>query len=573
MAGKTFRSTAFKRAIDVGKITTVGADDLVKIWRTATGDEKAISLGDLEVGVAEGLVPYIGAISDVDLGDNSLLVESVTLNPAPLTIPTAQGSMYFDEDEQTLAVILNGVTQKVGEDNFFQVKNQSGATIPKGTAVRFDGVVGASGRIKVVPFLADGTYPSLYFAGVTDEEILNGGDGKSYILGKVRGLNTNAYPIGTILYCSSTVAGGFTNTPPIAPNNIISVAAVIAQSATVGTLLVRPQIGSNINYDEGVKIVTPTTGDILQLQSSGLWENKNLNNQYVTIATAQTITGAKVFNNPLLVLSENNPVLRITSTSNTGTLNFRNVFSEDQAGIILDNPANKFSIATRVSNTDIEIAPHGTGSILLPNIPSGTGDVLMLNGSNEVVKGSANNIFYFKQSHPTLNSKQTAYYTTTNPSDALGENLETILNPSNLIGSTSLNASVECSNNSVYLIEGHVRINSGGLGIVPTFSIRFQSFGFDIRPIFSISGPSSTDETYCVKFEITVGFTIDGGVNKMFPLLQFSAFVETGQSITGRSNDNAIGYTISGVSNFDILVGIKNGGFAICNYINCIKLK
>ena len=273
MAGKTFRSTAFKRAIDVGKITTVGADDLVKIWRTATGDEKAISLGDLEVGIAEGLVPYVGAISDVDLGDNSLLVESVTLNPAPVTIPTAQGSMYFDEDEQTLAVILNGVTQKVGEDNFFQVKNQTGATIPKGTAVRFDGVVGASGRIKVVPFLANGTYPSLYCAGVTDEEILDGGDGKSYILGKVRGLNTNAYPIGTILYCSSTVAGGFTSTPPIAPNNIISVAAVIAQSATVGTLLIRPQVASNINYDEGVKIVSGTTGDILQLQASGLWEN------------------------------------------------------------------------------------------------------------------------------------------------------------------------------------------------------------------------------------------------------------------------------------------------------------
>jgi hypothetical protein len=52
------------------------------------------------------------------------------------------------------------------------------------------------------------------------------------------------------------------------------VAAVLSSGAN-GILLIRPQIGSNINNDEGVKITTPTTGDILQLQASGLWENKS----------------------------------------------------------------------------------------------------------------------------------------------------------------------------------------------------------------------------------------------------------------------------------------------------------
>lgn len=225
-------------------------------------------------GTSSDFVPYEGASRDVDLGANSLLAESITLNPAPATIPTAQGSLYFDADEETIAAILNGTTQKIGEDSFIQVKNQSGVTIPKGTAVRFNGVLGASGRVIVVPFLADGTYPSMYFVGITSEEILNGGDGKAYNGGKVRGIDTNAYTIGTILYCSTTVAGGFQSTAPIAPNNIISVAAVIAQSATVGALLVRPQIGSNINTDEGVKIVGVQNGDILKYnESTGLFEN------------------------------------------------------------------------------------------------------------------------------------------------------------------------------------------------------------------------------------------------------------------------------------------------------------
>jgi hypothetical protein len=249
-------------------------------------------------------VPYTGATTDVDLGTHSLLAESITLDSTPATIPTAQGSMYFDEDEETLAVILNGTTQKVGEDVFFQIKNQTGVTIPKGTAVRFDGVVGASGRLLAVPFLADGTYSSLYFLGVTSEAILEGDDGKAYITGKVNNLNTNAYTIGTVLYCSTTVAGGFQTTPPIAPNNIISVAVVIAQSATVGKLLIRPQLGSNINNDEGVKIVSGVTGDLLQLQDSGLWENKtvpNVMSNYVTLDTTQTITGAKTFSSDIAV--------------------------------------------------------------------------------------------------------------------------------------------------------------------------------------------------------------------------------------------------------------------------------
>jgi hypothetical protein len=219
-------------------------------------------------------VPYLGAKDDVDLGEYFLKASYLKLKTDLATIPTDQGSIYWDEDEETIAVILNGSTTKVGEDIFFQVKNQSGSTIPKGTAVRFDGVVGASGRIKIVPFLANGSNPSIYFLGVTYEAIADGADGKALFNGKIRGVNTSAFSVGDILYASPTVAGGFTTTKPIAPNNIISVAAVLSSGAN-GILLIRPQIGSNINNDEGVKITTPTTGDILQLQASGLWENKS----------------------------------------------------------------------------------------------------------------------------------------------------------------------------------------------------------------------------------------------------------------------------------------------------------
>jgi hypothetical protein len=252
-------------------------------------------------------VPYLGAKDNVDLGEYFLKASHLKLKTDLATIPTDQGSIYWDEDEETIAVILNGSTTKVGEDIFFQVKNQSGATIPKGTAVRFNGVVGASGRINIVPFLANGSNPSIYFLGVTYEAIADGADGKALFNGKIRGVNTSAFSVGDILYASPTVAGGFTTTKPVAPNNIISVAAVLSSGAN-GILLIRPQIGSNINNDEGVKITTPTTGDILQLQASGLWENKPLAgtgflsgsgtlNRLAKFTAAGTVGDSQIFDN------------------------------------------------------------------------------------------------------------------------------------------------------------------------------------------------------------------------------------------------------------------------------------
>jgi hypothetical protein len=285
-------------------------------------------------------VPYLGAKDNVDLGVYHLKASHLKLKTDLATIPTDQGSIYWDEDEETIAVILNGSTTKVGEDIFFQVKNQSGATIPKGTAVRFDGVVGASGRINIVPFLANGSNPSIYFLGVTYESIADGADGKALFNGKIRGVNTSAFAVGDILYASPTVAGGFTTTKPVAPNNIISVAAVLSSGAN-GILLIRPQIGSNINNDEGVKITTPTTGDILQLQASGLWENKSrleaglvtgsgTLNRLAKFTAAGTVGDSQVFDNGTNVgigttsfAGDELMMVSINGTTNTQAINVK----------------------------------------------------------------------------------------------------------------------------------------------------------------------------------------------------------------------------------------------------------
>jgi hypothetical protein len=106
----------------------------------------------------------------------------------------------------------------------------------------------------------------------------------------------------------------------------------------------------------------------------------------VTITGTQTITGAKTFNNALLIQSGSNPILRLATTDNNSTINFRNVFNEDVATVQMSTPSTELGITTNVSNYNIRIEPHGTGKIKLPNVPTGAGDVLGRDSSNNLVR-------------------------------------------------------------------------------------------------------------------------------------------------------------------------------------------
>jgi len=206
------------------------------------GENPFITLEDIPPIDVSTLVPYTGATTDVDLGENGISTGFVKFDTTPTDIPEEQGAMFWDEDDNTVDVILNGYRMKIGEDTFYPVKNQSGSTILKGTNVKFAGTVGASGRLLILPFLANGTDPSYVYMGVTAENIANGEDGKVLWFGRLRGLNTNAFNEGNVLYASTTSAGGFQTAIPTGANNIVQVSAVIKKSTTQGVIFIRPQI-------------------------------------------------------------------------------------------------------------------------------------------------------------------------------------------------------------------------------------------------------------------------------------------------------------------------------------------
>lgn len=176
----------------------------------------------------------------------------MTLDVTPTAPSSAIGTLRWNADEDTLDVIQTSSILQVGQELQWNVRNATGTTIPNGTAVYANGTVGASGRITIAPYVADGSIPTKYYLGITTEDILAGEDGKVTAFGKIRDLDTSAYAEGAVLYVSPTTAGALTATEPSTPNFVMPTAFVITSHASVGTIAVRvPTVHSSkeANFD------------------------------------------------------------------------------------------------------------------------------------------------------------------------------------------------------------------------------------------------------------------------------------------------------------------------------------
>lgn len=195
------------------------------------------------------------------------------------------GRISWDQDNATMDVGLNSNTiLKVGQDDLWYVKNQTGSTIPKGTAVMAVGTLGASGRILVAPMVSNGTISPKYLLGVTAEAIPNGIDGYVLAKGKLRQINTSAYTDGQVLWCSPTVPGALTATEPQAPNLKLPIAFVV-NAANNGTLAIRTTAGATLSEDNQVQLGTLANNDVLTyISANGRWQNVPIGNLAATLA-------------------------------------------------------------------------------------------------------------------------------------------------------------------------------------------------------------------------------------------------------------------------------------------------
>jgi hypothetical protein len=183
-----------------------------------------------------------------------------------------------------------------------QVRNSTGATLTKGTAVY---ISGATGQLPTVSkALATGDATSAQTLGLITSDLANNSNGYVTIIGLVTNMDTSAFTDGAQLYLSPTTAGTLTTTKPYAPEHLVYVAVVAHTHPTQGKLIVKVQNGYEMDELHNVSAQSPTTGQTLVYNSStSLWEKNTISltagvNGTLPIANggtgATTLAGASI---------------------------------------------------------------------------------------------------------------------------------------------------------------------------------------------------------------------------------------------------------------------------------------
>jgi hypothetical protein len=191
-----------------------------------------------------------------------------------------------------------------------QVRNETGATLTKGTVVYING--GAGNKVTVTKAIATGDATSAQTFGVIIADIPTNQNGYACVLGLLTGLNTLAYTEGQQLYLSPTTAGTVTTTKPLAPYHMVYVAIVERIHGTQGSILVRVQNGFEVEELHDSAISSAANNDLFVYESAtSLWKNKS----FATLGLL-TVTAGNAAYYPL----SSNPAGYITSAALSGYL-------------------------------------------------------------------------------------------------------------------------------------------------------------------------------------------------------------------------------------------------------------
>jgi hypothetical protein len=200
-------------------------------------------------------------------------IGSITSTDGSVTVSTTSGVA-------DLSVAVSASTTNV----ICLVRNTTGATLTKGTAVYISGATGQNPTVSKAQ--ANNDTNSAQTLGLMSANLANNSNGYVTIIGLIQNIDTSAYTDGQQLYLSPTTAGTLTATKPHAPQHLVYVAVVEHAHPTQGKLFVKVQNGYEMDELHNVSAQSPSNGQVLIYNAStSLWEKNTL-----TDGTGITIT-------------------------------------------------------------------------------------------------------------------------------------------------------------------------------------------------------------------------------------------------------------------------------------------
>jgi hypothetical protein len=295
-------------------------------------------------------------------------VDSLFFKTSVATNNVDTAKMRWDSELATVVLgMYDQVPNELGFKNFWLVKNQTGATITKGSIVYANGTVGASGRITVAKFIANGSIDAKYLLGITAHDLSNGEDGYVISFGKIRKVNTDTFAAGAILYPSPTVAGVWTDVEPVAPNIDMPIGFCINSHANNGTIAIRVASGYKLHELHDLAISSPVDKASLYYKSSeGLWRDTTaalLVSDTASMLTNYLRTGVAASTyQPILVSGTNIKTVNSNSLLGSGNISVGTVTSVSGSGAISSSGGTTpvISIADAAFGTPGIVTSSGT---------------------------------------------------------------------------------------------------------------------------------------------------------------------------------------------------------------------
>jgi hypothetical protein len=161
----------------------------------------------------------------------------------------------------------------------FYVKNTTGTTIPKGSAVHVSGATGDNALISLASATSDPT--SSKTLGITAEAIANDAFGYVIEAGYLTDIDTSATTAGAAVWLGDTPGSLVFVTPPAKPSHAVYLGVVVRVQAINGSILVKVQNGYELNELHDVNAGSPSNGQALVWQSStSQWVNQTVSSGF-----------------------------------------------------------------------------------------------------------------------------------------------------------------------------------------------------------------------------------------------------------------------------------------------------
>jgi cytoskeletal protein CcmA (bactofilin family) len=261
----------------------------------------------------------LGTAATTDATAYATAAQGAKADTAVQTIASADGSVVISG---TTAIDLSVPVSAATNSVLIPVRNNTGATLTKGTAVY---ISGATGQISTVSkAIANSDATSAQTLGLITANLANNSNGNVTLIGTLTDLDTSAYTDGAQLYLSPTTAGTLTATKPYAPQHLVYMAVVEHAHPTHGKLFIKVQNGYEMDELHDVSAQSPSNGQTIVYNSStSLWENNTVSltaGVNGTLPIANGGTGATTAANALTSLGAYPATNPDGYTSNTGTV-------------------------------------------------------------------------------------------------------------------------------------------------------------------------------------------------------------------------------------------------------------